>query len=184
LACYPGSPWIAQQFLRSTDRSWLFELHPEDYELLTKHIPPSKYNRVQKQNGYQGLNGLMPPTSKRGFVLVDPSYEVKTEYEQVVKSISQAYKKFNSGTFAIWYPVVDRRWVNSMENQLKAAGIKNIQRFELSKEADDKKGMSASGMIVINPPWTLFEKMQALLPKLAGVLSNNGAYKCDVIVPE
>ena len=184
---YPGSPWIAKQFLRRTDRSWLFELHPEDFSLLTKNIPDTKYTRVQKQNGFQGLGAIMPPTSRRAFVLVDPSYEVKSEYDQVTKSIAQAYHKFNSGTYAIWYPVVERVWINRMENQLKAAGIRNIQRFELAIDQDDtQSGMNASGMIVINAPWTLFAKMETLLPKLANVLGQNGkgAFKCDVLVKE
>ncbi|MCJ8312639.1 MAG: 23S rRNA (adenine(2030)-N(6))-methyltransferase RlmJ [Saccharospirillaceae bacterium] len=187
LAFYPGSPWIAKQFLRRNDRSWLFELHPEDFKLLSKNIPTSKFSRVQKEDGFQGLKAIMPPTSKRAFVLMDPSYEVKSEYDQVVKSIAQAYHKFKSGTYAIWYPVVERAWINRMESQLKSAGVRNIQRFELAVNTDDSQsGMNASGMIVINAPWTLFKKMEMVLPKLAKVVGQDGkgGFKCDVIVVE
>jgi len=187
LAFYPGSPWIAKQFLRRTDRSWLFELHPEDYKLLSKNIATTKFSRVQKEDGYQGLKSIMPPTSKRAFVLIDPSYEVKSEYDQVVKSIAQAYQKFDSGTYAIWYTVVERAWINRMESQLKSAGVRNVQRFELAVDTDDtQSGMNASGMIVINAPWTLFKKMESVLPKLAKVVGRDGegGFKCDVIVKE
>ncbi|WP_422379925.1 23S rRNA (adenine(2030)-N(6))-methyltransferase RlmJ [Marinicellulosiphila megalodicopiae] len=184
---YPGSPWIAKQFLRPIDRSWLFELHPEDYKFLCKNVSPSKKNRVQDINGYDGLKQLIPVQSKRCFVLIDPSYEVKTEYDQVVSSVVDAYKKFNAGTYVIWYPVVERERILRMERRLKSGGVKNIQRFELAVNIDDTQdGMNASGMIVVNPPWTLFKKMQLLLPKLADAVGQNGkgGFKCDVWAAE
>jgi 23S rRNA (adenine2030-N6)-methyltransferase len=184
---YPGSPLIAKHFLRPRDRAWLFELHPKDCRRLEKNTQDNNRIRVACQDGHQGLLALLPPASRRGLILVDPSYEIKSEYEQVFETVQKAFKKFSTGIYAIWYPVVEREKVNSLENSLTASSIRDIQRFELGLAPDsDGRGMTASGMIVINPPWTLFEKMSRVLPKLAGALgTDQGAfYKCDRLVPE
>ncbi len=192
---YPGSPLIAQCFLRPQDKSWLFELHPQDFQLLEKNTQYylKKQNqkkqqvRIKSEDGYKGLLSLLPPASRRGLVLIDPSYEVKAEYDQVVSTIELAYKKFATGVYALWYPVVDREKINTLEKKLKKSGIKNIQRFELGIASDtDERGMTASGMIVINPPWGLFEKMSALLPKLAKLIGegDNQTFKVEILVSE
>lgn len=184
---YPGSPGIAKHFLRRQDRAWLFELHPKDHKTLQANMRDNRKIRVEQKDGLAGMAGLLPPTSRRGMVLIDPSYELKQEYDQVVEAMIQGHKKFSSGSYAIWYPVVDRGRINTMERKLKNSGIKNIQRFELGLSADSQEhGMTASGMFVVNPPWTLFEKMSALLPKLLANLSQDpdGFFKCDVISAE
>jgi 23S rRNA (adenine2030-N6)-methyltransferase len=184
---YPGSPCIAQNFLRKQDRAWLFELHPQDYELLSHNIRSNKKIRSSCQDGLTGMMALLPPTSRRGVVLIDPSYEIKSEYDQVVDAVIQAYKKFSTGTYAIWYPVVDRRKIDHMEKKLIQSRIKNIQRFELGLSADSKeRGMNSSGLFVINPPWKLLGKMEKLLPKLAEKLGDGDEhfYKCDIISGE
>ncbi|MFT5047781.1 MAG: 23S rRNA (adenine2030-N6)-methyltransferase [Porticoccaceae bacterium] len=187
LGVYPGSPAIAQYFLRAQDRAWLFELHPQDYELLRKHTVKSKRIKVRCENGFEGLNALLPPSSRRGLVLLDPSYEIKSDYERVIERVVGGYKKFSSGIYTIWYPVVDRRKIEAMETKLLKSGIKNIQRFELGVAKDSaERGMTASGIIVVNPPWTLFKKMTNLLPKLAQELTKGDElyFKCDVLSPE
>ena len=187
LEFYPGSPSFAQYFLRKQDRAWLYELHPNDVELLQNNMVKSRKIRVQHQDGFKGLKAVIPPMSKRALVLVDPSYEIKSDYQLVATSIIKAYKKFRQGVYAIWYPVVQRETIDSMEQTLIDSGIRNIQRFELGLSPDTKeRGMTSSGMIVINPPWTLFNRMSELLPKLAKELgeTNELIYKCDVLVEE
>ncbi|MFK7995567.1 MAG: 23S rRNA (adenine(2030)-N(6))-methyltransferase RlmJ [Granulosicoccus sp.] len=187
LNVYPGSPVIAQYFLRPQDRAWLFELHPQDYELLRENTDKNRKTKVRCENGFEGLNALLPPVSRRGVVLVDPSYEIKSDYERVIEHIVRGYQKFSSGVYAIWYPVVDRRKIDAMESALIKSKIKNIQRFELGIAEDSaERGMTASGMIVINPPWTLFDKMSALLPKLAQRLTDDNVMhsKCDILSAE
>lgn len=184
---YPGSPMIARHFLRGQDKAWLYELHPADFDLLNNNIGRSRRIRVKHEDGHKGLLSLLPPLSRRGFVLIDPSYEVKTDYLQVVNTVTRAHKKFSTGTYAIWYPVVDRARINQLENNFINSGIKNIQRFELALAPDSHlSGMTASGMIVINPPWTLMEKMSQLLPKLVATLADDSSafFKCDVLVSE
>jgi 23S rRNA (adenine2030-N6)-methyltransferase len=184
---YPGSPSIAKCFLRNQDKGWLFELHPKDHELLQNHFSKSKNIRVHHQDGFEGLKALVPPSSKRGLVLIDPSYEIKTEYKLVIDRVIAAHKKFSHGIYAIWYPVVDRRTITDMQRKLVNSGISNIQQFELGI-ADDSanRGMTSSGMIVINPPWKLFEKMSPLLPKLADKITQVGRpiYRCEILADE
>lgn len=187
LEFYPGSPAIAKFFLRSQDRAWLYELHPRDFELLRETMSGSKISRVQREDGFEGLNGLLPPIRRRGLVLIDPSYEIKSDYDCVVTSLINGHKKFSQGIFALWYPVIDRRIIDKLQVRLIKSGVRNIQRFELGVCADNYlRGMTSSGMIVINPPWTLFDKMSQVLPKLARQIGhdNSGYFKCDVLTPE
>jgi len=184
---YPGSPAIAKHFLRSQDRAWLFELHPQDFKSLCRHMQGDRKIRVACQDGLKGMTAILPPTSRRGLVLIDPSYEIKSEYDHVFDALVKAYKKFSTGIYAIWYPVVDRKNINKLERKFVQSGIRNIQRFELGISADSRgRGMSSSGVFVINPPWGLFGKMSVVLPRLARILGdhNNGCFKCDVISDE
>ena len=184
---YPGSPLIASHFLRPQDEAWLFELHPADYRKLAKNTRKNRRIHTRFEDGHQGVLSVLPPASRRGLVLIDPSYEVKSEYEQVIGTVSKAHRKFSTGIYAIWYPVVNRENIVQLEGSLAASGIRDIQRFELGIAADsDERGMTASGMIVINPPWGLFEKMSVLLPKLSRALCTDTAapFKSDILVPE
>jgi len=184
---YPGSPAIAAHFLRPQDRAWLYELHPKDYERLYKTMQKYKKVRVTNSDGLQAMSALLPPVSRRALVLVDPSYEVKSEYDHVSAALINAHKKFSTGVFALWYPVVERERIQRLERQLVRSGIRNIQRFELGVRPDsDARGMTASGMFVINPPWTLHKKMSQWLPKLASTLghADSGHFKCDIITGE
>ena len=184
---YPGSPLIAASFMRAKDRAWLFEMHPTDFKLLSKNVLNNQQIKVMCEDGYKGLLSILPPASRRGLILIDPSYELKTDYEKVVETVIKAHKKFSTGTYAIWYPVVERKRIERLESRLKESGIKKIQRFELAIAEDGRgKGMTAAGMIVVNPPWKLLEKMSELLPKLVNVLGedDNAFFKCDELVGE
>lgn len=184
---YPGSPLFAQQRMRSQDQAHLFELHSSDFPLLKQAIGPDNRFQINNLDGYKGLLKLLPPTSRRGLILIDPSYEVKSDYETVVSIIRQAHRRFANGIYALWYPVVQRERIDLLETQLQKSGIRNIQQFELGLATDsDQHGMTASGMLVINPPWILKDKMDQLLPKLVEILDREtGAfYKSEVLVGE
>jgi len=183
---YPGSPLIAADFLRNKDRAWLYELHPKDADLLLKNTGRNNNIRVMRDDGFKGLLSLLPPVSRRGLVLIDPSYEIKTDYGKVFTILAEAHKKFPTGTYALWYPVIDRMTIDKLERKFIRSGIKKIQRFELGIAADQfGTGMSSSGMIVINSPWTLMDKMNAVLPKLVSAIGGVGAfYKCEELVGE
>ncbi|MBB1372399.1 23S rRNA (adenine(2030)-N(6))-methyltransferase RlmJ [Pseudoalteromonas sp. SR45-4] len=186
LEFYPGSPKIAEHFLRRQDKGWFFELHPRDLLLLEENMQGKRSIRVRGENGFAGLVGLLPPASRRACVLIDPPYEVKDDYDTVITTLMQAYQRFATGTYMIWYPVVDRSRIDNMEQDLIDSGMRNIQLFELATKADtDVHGMTASGMIVINPPWKLKQVMDEVLPELVSILSeSSGFYRSEQLVAE
>ncbi|GGA80136.1 ribosomal RNA large subunit methyltransferase J [Neiella marina] len=187
LSFYPGSPLLAKQMLRQDDKSWLTELHPKDYQHLLNNMGSDRRIRVSQEDGLKRLMGLLPPQSRRALVLIDPSYEIKTEYQQVFDAIAKGYKKFATGVYALWYPVVERARIDRLDQQFIDSGIRNIQRFELGVSADsDEKGMTSSGMYVVNPPWKLMATMEAILPRLAEAVSvdNSLHYRCQTLVAE
>lgn len=187
LQLYPGSPLLMQKLMRAQDRLFLHELHPSDFQFLRDCMRDIKNVKVINDDGFAGLQALLPPPDKRALVLIDPSYEVKSDYQQVIKQVIQAHKRFATGTFAIWYPVVLRQRIHEMETALQKSGIKNIQLIELGLQPDNPEhGMTSSGMIVINPPWTLWRAMEEALPWLVDHLGENdlGFYRLEQLVPE
>jgi len=188
LQLYPGSPLIAQTLMRPIDRLFLHELHPADFQFLRDCMRDDKRIKVEHEDGFAGLQALLPPPDRRALVLLDPSYEVKSDYQHLIKQLLQAHKRFATGTYAIWYPVVLRQRIDEMELALKKSGIKNIQLMEFGLRADNPEyGMTASGMIVINPPWTLWGAMEETLPWLADNLGDETGeafYRLEQLVPE
>jgi len=167
LRYYPGSPLIARELLREQDSLQLTELHPSDYPLLRQEFQKDSRTRVERSDGYQQLKAKLPPVSRRGLILIDPPYEIKTDYQAVVSGIVEGHKRFATGVYALWYPVVLRQQIKRMLRDLEETGIRNILQIELGVRPDsDQRGMTASGMIVINPPWKLAAQMDALLPWL------------------
>ncbi|PWC10843.1 23S rRNA (adenine(2030)-N(6))-methyltransferase RlmJ [Brenneria roseae subsp. americana] len=187
LRYYPGSPLIARQLLREQDKIHLTELHPSDFPLLRNEFQKDARSKVRREDGYQQLKSQLPPLSRRGFVLIDPPYELKTDYQAVVKGIQDGHKRFATGVFALWYPVVLRQQIKRLLKELEATGIRNILQIELAVLPDsDRHGMTASGMIVINPPWKLAAQMKSVLPWLHSVLvpAGTGHTLVEQIVPE
>lgn len=179
LVQYPGSPWLARALMRDQDRGLLHELHPKDYALLGKHFGKSSRFQVRREDGFAACIAAMPPKERRGLVLMDPSYEVKDDYQRVVDTLEHAHRRFSTGTYLIWYPVVDRLSVAAMERALKRTRIRNMKLFELGLSSDKPgRGMTASGMVVVNPPWTLDADMAELLPYLVSVMApEQGRYR-------
>ena len=186
LSVYPGSPWFALKALPLESKAFFHELHPADFDLLREFVRTNRYRKAIKGDGYVESIGLFPPPSKRGVVLVDPPYELKDDYHKVVDYFKQMHKRFSSGVYMLWYPVVDRERINQLERSFERSGIKNIQLFELNVKGDSaEKGMTGSGMIVINPPWTLKQEMEHVLPFLKKTLANSdGFYRIEQLVDE
>jgi len=174
---YPGSPLIGKHLLRPQDRLVLFELHSTEVKLLTAMVKKDLRIVVRHEDGLTNALKLLPPTERRGLILIDPSYEMKTDYLQVIETLTKMYKRFATGTYALWYPVIERKRIQQMERSLRSSGIKNLQLFELALCADgERPGMTACGMIVINPPWTLKAQMEQDLPYLVATLSDNSGF--------
>ncbi|MFN6804040.1 23S rRNA (adenine(2030)-N(6))-methyltransferase RlmJ [Proteus mirabilis] len=187
LRYYPGSPLLAAKLLREQDLLMLTELHPTDFPLLRTEFSRDKRVRVCREDGFGQLKSKLPPASRRGFALIDPPYELKQDYSAVVKGIVEGYKRFATGTYAIWYPVVHRQQIKRMLKELEATGIRKILQIELAVKPDsDQLGMTASGMIVINPPWKLASQMASILPCLHKTLvpEGTGHTLVEWVVPE
>ncbi|MDD1642869.1 MAG: 23S rRNA (adenine(2030)-N(6))-methyltransferase RlmJ [Methylococcaceae bacterium] len=184
---YPGSPLIIKQFLRNNDRLFLYELHSTEIELLNLAVTRDRRVKLFHADGLKNVLGLLPPNEHRGMILIDPSYEIKSDYNLVIETLIQMHKRFATGIYALWYPVVERSRNKHLEKAIKNSGIKNVQLFELGIKTDTHEhGMTASGMIVVNPPWTLVADMQQISPWLADVLGIDGAglYRIETLVGE
>ncbi|EKF9288230.1 23S rRNA (adenine(2030)-N(6))-methyltransferase RlmJ [Vibrio cholerae] len=186
LRYYPGSPRVARAHLREQDRMVLTELHPSDYPLLEQEFHRDRQVSIYKEDGFARLKASLPPQERRGLVLIDPPYELAKEYRDVVQAIAQSYKRWATGIYAIWYPVVNRCDIDDMVEGLQGLEIRKILQVELGVAPDtNERGMTASGMIVINPPWTLESQMQTILPFLKQAIAPaTGHYKVEWVVPE
>lgn len=185
-ALYPGSPWIAANVLREQDRLALCELHPQDYPALQKNFKRDRRVRSYNEDGFSKSIALLPPTERRGLCVIDPSYEVKSDYHTVIEHIQNLHKRFATGTYALWYPVVDGERQRQLEWGFKKAGLKNTLLCELQTKHASQGGMYASGMIVVNAPWTLAKDLNQALPWLSEQLAQDNAarFRVDTIVGE
>jgi 23S rRNA (adenine2030-N6)-methyltransferase len=188
LKIYPGSPFIVQALLReeARDKLKLFEMHPTDSKALAANIAQLKAGRqvaVARQDGFEGLKAFIPPPSRRALVLIDPSYEIKSDYQKVSTCIQDSLKRFATGTYAVWYPVIPRPEAHELPRRLKTlatqAGkpwlhatlaIGQDDERNIPGEPERGQGLTASGMFVINPPHSLKSALQAALPQLLQVL--------------
>lgn len=186
LDIYPGSPGVAKQLLRRQDSAHLFELHPTDIQHLSDFCQRWKKSHIKQSDGYQGVLSLVPPPSRRGVVLIDPPYEIKEDYEKAVKTIIKAYKKFNSGTYILWYPVVTRERINVMEKDFTRSEVKNLLQVEFCLQADSNEyGMTGTGLFIVNPPWQLESQLAEILPFLQSSLGENQAsYTLEQLIEE
>ena len=168
LHTYPGSPQFAAHCLRAQDRLRLFERHPQDFPLLARQFGDDRRAQVTQGDGFAGLKALLPPPSRRALVLIDPPYEVKSDYQQVVSALRDAHRRFATGVYMLWYPLIEQADAKRLPQQLEALKLGPALRAELCvAAAGEVPGLYGSGMFVINPPWQLREQLQALLPWLA-----------------
>lgn len=175
LALYPGSPAIACKLLRADDRLALFELHPTDFALLDQWAGGDRRIRVQQSGGFEGLIALLPPRERRALVMIDPPYEIKQDYEQVVDTLRKALKRFATGVYVIWYPLLARGEIARMTHTLKGLPELRWLNAELRVATAGSGGMYGSGVFVINPPWPLQAQLQQCLPVLVELLGNGDA---------
>jgi 23S rRNA (adenine2030-N6)-methyltransferase len=172
---YPGSPCIADHFLRADDKLRLFELHPADATLLEQQFDHRKRQvSIQAKDGFEGIKACLPPPTKRGLVLIDPPYEVKDDYVRVVSCIKEALKRFSTGTYLIWYPRLQRPEPQQMLDKLRELNTDYLHIcLDVQQPGADGFGMHGSGMWVINPPWTLRQSVEPQLEWLAQTLAQD-----------
>ena len=173
LLYYPGSPAIAHQLMREQDKLRLFELHPSDHRVLDATFGAQPGVQVRCADGFVALKSLLPPKDRRAVVLLDPSYELKTDYTALRHTLTDALQRFAVGTYAVWYPVLQRRESHLLPQQLRRiAGQADWLDVRMQVREPDASGFGllGSGMFVVNPPWTLQASLHEALPWLTGVL--------------
>jgi 23S rRNA (adenine2030-N6)-methyltransferase len=174
LTTYPGSPLLAASMLRAHDRLFAFEQHPQEFAALSQVVGKDKRFKIKHADSSKAILGLLPPSERRGLILVDPSYELKADYQGVIDMVIEMVKRFNTGCYLLWYPVLADNRAGLLERTIKKTGIADIQQYKLgiAPNAVDS-GMTASAMLVINAPFTLMPAMRQALPWLAEKLSLN-----------
>ena len=176
LRFYPGSPEIARPLLREQDKLLLMELHNQEIDILRRHMGSDSRTAIHHRDGFEGLLALLPPTPRRGLVLMDPPYELKEDYQQVVQTLKKAYQKWPTGIYALWYPILGQATDRSraMLEQFKHAGFPSVLVAELEVAAQPEEwGMNGSGMLILNAPWQLDTQLAALLPRLCPRLAQS-----------
>ncbi len=174
LKLYPGSPAIAQLYLRADDKMRLFELHPSDCKLLLENFRgQGRQTKIEMQDGFTGIKACLPPPIKRAAVLIDPPYELKDDYLRVVECIKNSLNRFATGTYMVWYPLLQRPEPMQMLDQLKRLNIDSWLNVSLSVQTPSIEGfgMHGSGMFIVNPPWTLPSTLKEIMPVLTKLLA-------------
>ncbi len=183
LVFYPGSPALAMTRARTQDRLRLFELHPADFDSLQRTFATeSERVQLRRSDGFGGLKALLPPPSRRALVLIDPPYEVKDDYRRALDALKDALRRFPTGTYALWYPLLARAEARTLPERLAALGVPSWLdvRLAVRAPARDGFGLFGSGLFIVNPPWVLPERLEAAMPWLAEVLAQDGAAGFDL----
>lgn len=164
---YPGSPLIAQTLARGQDALVFCELHPEEFSSLEKAIGRDRRVKTLPLDGWTALKSLLPPKERRGIVLIDPPFEDPTEFKRISDGIEEAARRFATGVYVVWYPLKNRHDTDAATRRIiRAAGRPALKlEFEVDRLQTDGP-LSATGLLVINPPWKLKEECEVLLPAL------------------
>lgn len=172
LTSYPGSPALARALVRRIDRLTLTELHPEDFRALSELFAGDHQVKTIHLDGWLALGSFLPPKEKRGFAIIDPAFEVTDEFDRLARSVCTAWKRWPTGTYAIWYPLKDRKGLKRFHQALEETGVRDVLILELNvgKSGPDT-AMLGSGMTIINPPFTLAGEMRTIMPVLTEILS-------------
>jgi 23S rRNA (adenine2030-N6)-methyltransferase len=171
-AIYPGSPMLAQRLLRPQDRMTLCDLHDQDVRVLGRNMGKDLRIKVIRIDGYMALKAYVPPIERRGLVLIDPPFESTDEFTRMRDSVIAAWRKWPTGTYALWYPVKDSAAVDGLHDGLAAAGIGRILRAEIDVGLAEATGkLSGCGLAIINPPHPLFDEIKTLAPWLAKTMA-------------
>jgi len=172
---YPGSPRISRHLLRPQDRLSLVELHPQDVQTLRREFARDPQVGVHEQDAYIALKALLPPKERRGLVLIDPPFEVKDEFRRIVKGLGEAFRRWPTGIYGVWYPIKEREPVERFLAELAGFGAPCLtaELFRFPPE-DDPTRLNGTGLVVLNPPWKLDEALGELLPILQSALGGTG----------
>lgn len=168
---YPGSPRLARALLRPGDVLVVNELHPEDCAALRDEFHHDAQVKVMSIDGWQALKAMLPPKERRGVMLVDPPFEEPGELGRLTRAAGEAMRRFAGGTLLLWYPIKDPRPITAFKRELTALGIPKMMALEVMLQApDDPERLNGSGLVVVNPPYTLQGNLRVMMPFLCDVL--------------
>ena len=172
---------------RPTDRLVLIEKLPKEADALRAAVGRQRLVSVIDGDGYAALKAHLPPREGRGLVLIDPPYESELEFDKVLAALEVAHERWPTGMYCVWYPLTDRAGPVRFHRNIERAGIRKVLDVTLHVlPTDAQVGMSGAGLVIINPPWQLDERLRELMPRLHRLLSPEGLGGCSVewIVPE
>ncbi|PZN97437.1 MAG: 23S rRNA (adenine(2030)-N(6))-methyltransferase RlmJ [Hyphomicrobiales bacterium] len=184
---YPGSPWLCRHAMRPDDRLIAAELHEHTHKKLVTAIGRDERCKALAIDGWNALRGNVPPKERRGLMLIDPPFEEKDEFAKLETELIAAHAKWPTGIYALWYPVKDKLAVANLLAGITQAGIGRLLRLEIDVDRPEAAGgLSATGMLVVNPPWMLAEEARILLPALTERLAQGPRprYLCEPIRPD
>ena len=171
---YPGSPKLARMLFRPQDRLSAMELHPDDFQRLHRLFEGDHHARITELDGWLALGAHLPPKEKRGIVLVDPPFEEEGEYERLIDGLAKAWRRFPGGTYCLWYPIKKDAPIKAFHEALQTLEIPKMLCAELIVKSDRGfTGLTGSGLIIVNPPFTLKDELHALLPALKDILAQD-----------
>lgn len=171
LTRYPGSPALVASFLRDSDRLIACELEPKAAVALARQMREDSRIKAIEIDGWTALAAYIPPKERRGLVLIDPPFEQADEFDRLAASLAAAHRKWPDGIYLAWYPVKDARDAAAFARKLAETGIVKALRIELTLADAGVEGLRGSGLIAINPPWTLEAELKIILPALAQALA-------------
>ncbi|WP_017446012.1 23S rRNA (adenine(2030)-N(6))-methyltransferase RlmJ [Gayadomonas joobiniege] len=180
---YPGSPEIARQLLRPQDKLILMELHNNEVRNLKNNMQNDARCAIHHRDGFEGLNAIVPPEPRRGLVLIDPSYETKDDYEKTIVALTQAIKKWATGIYLIWYPMLARQrdQSNYIAEALVSLPVKSLLKIELAvSEQQEDYGMHGSGMLIVNAPYQIDTELAASLAYIKNTLAMDDKAYCQM----
>lgn len=170
---YPGSPMIARCLAKANERIIACELHPQEYQALKTAFTNDKQTAIHHMDGFLGLKAFLPPPERRGLVLIDPPYEDPDEFTRIAHTLPTALKRWETGGYAIWYPIKEKMQVERFYRALKETIKQPIFAIELTIFPDLPHHLNGCGIVVINPPWLFDQTITDVLPWLWKVLTIN-----------
>lgn len=179
---YPGSPLIARDLMRDGDALVLNELHPEDRAALAMLFRRDKAVKVLGLDGYTVVKATLPPKERRGLLLVDPPFEEAGEFERMATAMAEAHRRFAGGTQIHWYPIKDAAAVARFHRAIASAALAETLVVEMAvrPQRSIAPGLAATGLVIVNPPYTLHERLALALPELTGAMALERGATCRV----
>lgn len=174
LRYYPGSPMIARHVMREKDRMVACELHPTEYASLRKCFAGDYQANIHHTDGFNGLKAFLPPKENRGLILIDPPYEDPDEFTRITRTLPLALRRFESGIYAIWYPIKEKYHLDKFYQAVKKNIAREVFVIELTVFPDLPQHLNGCGMAIINPPWQFDEQIKPALSWAWQALSVEG----------